>query len=186
MSANKRGDGAPENLNDDLVAVARAAKTRGLRGEIAADLLTDFPERFDGLEQLIAVAPDGLRETLLIEDHWFQKGRVVLKFIGYDSIEAASRFIGWELTVPEAERVELPEDEFYEWELAGCRVETIEGEWLGTVREIMRTGGVEMLVVQAATGERDYLIPMAEDICVLMDIENKLIRVDPPEGLLEF
>jgi ribosomal 30S subunit maturation factor RimM len=49
----------------------------------------------------------------------------------------------------------------------------------------MRTGGVEMLVVDNGQG-RDYLIPMAEDICVEIDIEEKLIRVDVPEGLLEF
>jgi ribosomal 30S subunit maturation factor RimM len=53
------------------------------------------------------------------------------------------------------------------------------------VREIMRTGGVEMLVVENQEG-REYLIPMAEEICVLIDVEQKLIRVDAPEGLLEF
>jgi 16S rRNA processing protein RimM len=107
-----------------------------------------------------------------------------LKFAGYDSIEEAAKLVGYEFAVPEAERVELEEDEFYDWELAGCRVETISGEQLGTVRGVMRTGGVDMLVVEADAG-REYLIPMAEDICVRIDIENKLVRVDPPEGLLE-
>ncbi|HWT02305.1 MAG TPA: ribosome maturation factor RimM [Pyrinomonadaceae bacterium] len=169
----------------ELVAVARAVKTRGLRGEVVAELLTDFPERFEGLENLIAVAPDGSRTPLALEEHWFQGGRIVLKFSGYDSIEAASKLVGFEFAVPEAERVELEEDEFYDWELAGCRVETVGGELLGTVREVMRTGGVEMLVVEGDAG-REYLIPMAEDICVEIDIESKLVRVDPPEGLLEF
>ena len=48
----------------------------------------------------------------------------------------------------------------------------------------MRTGGVEMLVVEADAG-REYLIPMAEEICVEVDVEHKLVRVDPPEGLLD-
>jgi 16S rRNA processing protein RimM len=170
---------------EELVAVARAVKTRGLRGEIVAELLTDFPERFEGMERLIAVAPDGHRRTLRLEEHWLHQDRIVLKFEGYDSPEAATALIGFELAVPESERVELEEDEFYDWELAGCRVETVEGERLGVVREIMRTGGVEMLVVENGAG-RDYLIPMAEEICVLIDIEQKLIRVDVPEGLLEF
>lgn len=170
---------------EELVAVARAVKTRGLRGEIVAELLTDFPERFQGLERLIAVAPGGERSVLRLEEHWFQQGRVVLKFEGYDTIEAAATLVGFEFAVPESERVELEEDEFYDWELAGCRVETVEGDELGQVREIMRTGGVDMLVVENPEG-RDYLIPMAEDICVLIDIEQKLVRVDVPEGLLEF
>jgi 16S rRNA processing protein RimM len=169
----------------ELVAVARAVKVRGLRGEVVAELLTDFPERFEGLERLIAVTPDGKRLMLELEEHWFHQGRVVLKFAGYDTVEAATQLVGFEFTVPESERVELEEDEFYDWELEGCRVETVEGEQLGRVREIMRTGGVEMLVVDNGQG-RDYLIPMAEDICVEIDIEEKLIRVDVPEGLLEF
>ena len=170
---------------EELVAVARAVKTRGLRGEVVAELLTDFPDRFEGLDNLIAVAPDGSRTTLALEDHWFHGERIVLNFAGFDSIEAASELVGREFAVPEAERVELEEDEFYDWELAGCRVETVEGERLGTVREVMRTGGVEMLVVGREDGG-EYLIPMAEDICVRIDVEDKLVRVDPPEGLLEF
>ncbi len=171
----------------ELVAVARAVRTRGLRGELVAELLTDFPERFDGLEELIAVAPDGKRMELALEDYWFQSGRIVLKFAGYDSTEAASALIGYEFTVPESERVELEEDEFYDWELIGCRVETVEGEELGLVREVLRTGGdAEVLVVEKAEAGGEHLIPLAETICVEIDIENKLIRVDPPEGLLEF
>lgn len=171
---------------DELVAVARVVRTRGLRGEIVADLLTDFPERFDDLERLIAIAPDGKLSTLKLEEHWLQNGRIVFKFAGYDSIEAASALIGCELAVPEAERVELPEGQFYDWELAGCRVETVEGEEIGRVREVLKTGGVEVLLVDSLTHGRDYLIPLAEEICVEVDVKNKLIRVDVPEGLLEF
>lgn len=169
----------------ELVAVARAVKTRGLRGEVVAELLTDFPERFEGLDNLIAVAPDGSRTRLALEDHWFHGERIILKFAGYDTVEESARLVGREFAVPEAECVELEEDEFYEWELAGCRVETVGGETLGTVREVMRTGGVEMLVVGREDGG-EYLIPMAEEICVAIDVHDKLVRVDPPEGLLEF
>ncbi len=171
---------------DDLVAVAIVVKTRGLRGEVVADLLTDFPERFENLETLLAVKPDGKRETLTLEEHWFQGKRIILKFAGYDSIETASALIGYEFAVPESERVELPEDEFYNWELTGCEVETIDGERIGRVVDVMRTGGVEMLVVESAKDEkRDHLIPLAGTICVEIDIKQKRIRIDAPEGLLE-
>jgi 16S rRNA processing protein RimM len=186
MSEAEQAGAGNDSAQDELVAVAHAVKTRGLRGELVADLLTDFPERFEGLENLIAVAPDGKRLSLALEEYWFQRGRIILKFVGYDSIEEASVLIGYEFAVPESERVELSEDEFYDWELEGCRVETIEGEELGRVREVMRTGGVEVLVVENAAERREHLIPMAEDICVEIDVEQKLVRVDPPEGLLEF
>ena len=176
-----------DSSNDDLVTVARAVRTRGLRGEVVADLLTDFPERFGNLKRLIAVAPDGKRQVLLLEEHWFQSGRIVLKFAGYDSIEESSALVGSEFAVPEAERVELPEDVFYDWELEGCRVETVEGEEVGRVREVLRTGGVEVLLIEnAQDARREHLVPLAETICVEINIEEKLIRIDAPEGLLEF
>lgn len=170
---------------DDLVAVARAVRTRGLRGELVAELLTDFPERFDGLGSLIAVAPDGKRTVLAIEEHWFQADRIILKFAGFDSIESAAELIGHEFAVPEAERVQLPEDEYYDWELAGCRVESITGEAIGVVRQVLRTGGVEVLVAVDEATRHEYLIPMVDEICVEINIERKLVRIDPPDGLLE-
>ena len=168
---------------EELIAVARAVKTRGLRGEIVADLLTDFPERFARLEKLIAVSPDGGRQSLRIEEHWFQGKRLILKFAGYGSIDAAKTLVGCELAVTQAERIELPGDQFYTWELIGCRVETIKGDHLGIVRDVTATGSAEILVIE--DHGRELLVPMAEDICVDIDVARNLIRVDPPEGLLE-
>lgn len=169
---------------DDLIVVARVARTRGLRGEVVADLYTDFPERFDALESVIAVAPDGSRRSLQIEEHWFQGKRIIFKFAAYDSIEQAHELAGFQIAIPASERIELPAGTFYEWELAGCRVETVDGKVIGHVREVMQTGAVEILVVAGEAG-RDFLIPMAHDICVKIDIEQKFVRVDPPEGLLD-
>ena len=171
-------------MADDLIVVARIARTRGLRGEVVADLLTDFPGRFEALESVIAIAPGGSRRSLQIEAHWFQAKRIIFKFAGYDSIDEARELTGFQLAVPAGDRIELPKDQFYEWELAGCRVETTDGKSIGMVREVMRTGGVEILVVAGDAGG-EFLIPMAQEICVEIDIDKKLVRVDPPEGLLE-
>ena len=168
----------------ELVAIARIAKPRGLKGELVADLRTDFPERFEGLLDVTAVAPSGEQRALKIEKAWFQNDRVVLKFEGIDSVEAAEGFRNAEICVSESEAVELDFDEFYDWQLAGLEAITLEGERLGTVREVMRTGGTENLVVAGQT--RDFLIPFAEAICVEVDLEKKRIVIDPPEGLLEF
>lgn len=168
----------------DLVAIAKLAKPRGLRGEIVGDVLTDFPERFDDLKDVSIVRPNGEIIAGEIEKFWFQKGRVVLKFANFDSIEAAETLRDCEICVPEAEAVKLETDEFFDWELEDCRVETVEGELIGTVKEVMRTGGTEILVVAGAA--KEYLIPFAEKICPEVDIANKLIKIDAPEGLLEF
>ena len=171
-------------MREDLVAIARLSKPRGLRGEIIADILTDFPDRFDNLKTVLLVHPNGKTAEIEIEKFWFQKKRIVLKFVGYDSIEAAETLRNCEICVAETEAVELEADEFFDWELEGCAVETVEGTRIGTVKELMRTGGTELLVV--AGEAKEYLIPFAETICVEVDVENKLIRIDAPEGLLDF
>ena len=168
----------------ELVAVARIVRTRGLKGEVVAEILTDFLERFELLNTVTAVRESGERLELKIEKFWFQNGRVILKFAGFDTIESGETLRNVEICVPESDAVELEEDEYFDWQLAGCKVETISGETIGEVRELMRTGGTELLVV--AGDAKEYLIPFANAICVEVDIENKLIRVDPPEGLLEF
>ena len=169
---------------EELVAIAKIVKSRGLRGEVSADVLTDFPERFENLESVIALLPDGTRRNLKIEDFRFQKNRILLTFKEIDSIEAAEDLRAAEICIPESEAVALEEDEFFDWQLAGCAVETVEGEKLGFVKELMRTGGTEILVVEGA--EKEYLIPFAASVCTEVDVENKLIRVDAPEGLLDF
>jgi 16S rRNA processing protein RimM len=169
---------------EDLVVIARVTKTRGLRGETVADVLTDFPERFDDLETVLAVKPSGEREELKIEKFWFQKGRIILKFKGFDSVEAAETLRNTEICVSESEAVTLEDGEFFDWELENCAVETIEGEKIGLVKEVLRTGGTEILIVVGE--EKEYMIPFAEAICTEVDVENKLIRVDVPEGLLDF
>jgi 16S rRNA processing protein RimM len=173
-----------EENSDDLIIVARAVRTRGLKGELIADVLTDFPERFEKLSELSGVGPRGERAQLKLENYWFQNDRMVLKFAGYDTVESAKALVGYKFGLPEVERVELPADEFYDWELEGCSVESILGLNLGKVREVLRTGGVELLVVENEE-RREVFIPMAASIVIEIDILQKKIVIDPPEGLLD-
>ena len=175
---------AADDNNDELVIVARAVRTRGLKGELVADLLTDFPERFEAVDHLFGVAPNGERKQLELENYWLQNERIVLKFSGYGDVDAAKALVGYEFGVPAEERIALSDDEFYDWELEGCLVENKLGTVIGKVREIFRTGGVELLVVENDE-HHDHLIPMAGEIVTEIDVTNKRIVVDPPEGLLD-
>lgn len=169
---------------DDLVAVAKITKTRGLKGQVVCDILTDFPERFDELGDVIVVLPDGTQRELKIEEHFFQNGRVILRFSGYDSIETSEVLRGAEVCVPESNAVELDEGAYFDWQLTGCLVETLDGAPIGKVTGLMRTGGTELLVVNGEV--KEHLIPFAEAICVEVDVDHSLIKIDPPEGLLDF
>ena len=89
------------DASEDVV-IARIVKARGIRGEVACDIETDFPERFESLDR----SPCGClmgRLVLALEDHWFHKGRVILKFEGYDTMTAAEQLVGGRLVMPESD-----------------------------------------------------------------------------------
>ena len=175
----------PSRENEgDLIIVARAVRTRGLKGELLADVLTDFPERFEHVSELTGVSPSKERKQVELENYWFQNERMVLKFAGYDNIESAKTLVGYEFGLPESERVELAEGEFYDWELEGCLVENKLGVNVGQVREVMRTGGVELLVVENEE-RREVFVPMVASIVIEIDVSGKKTLIDPPEGLLD-
>ena len=167
----------------ELIVIARAVKPRGLKGEIVAELLTDFPERFEDVEELVLLSPRGERTRKRLEDYWFQNDRVVLKIAGYDDVDTAKELVGFEFAVPESERVPLPADHYYDWELEGCTVK-VGSEAIGQVSSVLKTGGAEILVVNDERGN-ERLIPLADSIVVEVDAANKTIVVDPPEGLLD-
>ena len=172
-----------DSASDDLIVIARAVRTHGLKGEIVAELLTDFPERFEDVDELILVSPSGERTPRQLEDYRFQKDRVVLKLAGYDDVERAKELVGYDFAVPDSERVPLEEDEFYDWELEGCTVK-VGDKSIGQVRSVLKTGGPEILVISDDSG-KEQLVPLAAEIVVEIDKAGKTIVVDPPEGLLE-
>jgi len=164
--------------------IARIARARGIRGEVACDVETDFPERFDSLDRVTVWMPTGARLQLAVEGHWFHKGRVILKFEGYDTMTAAEQLVGGRLVVAEADRDLLDEDEFFEYEIVGAEVFTTDGASLGRVARLMRTGGTDVLVVEGRAA-RELLIPFADDICTEVDVDNRRITVSLPDGLLD-
>ena len=167
----------------ELVVIARAVKPRGLKGEIVAELLTDFPERFEDVEELILVSPSGERQNGQLEEYWFQNDRVILKLAGYDDVNTAKELVGFEFAVPESERVVLPEDQYYDWELEGCTVK-VGDETIGKVQSVIKTGGTEILRI-TDENDKERLVPLVDSIVVEIDTAGKLIVVDPPDGLLD-
>ena len=106
-----------------------------------------------------------------------------MKVAGYDDVDAAKELVGFEFAVPESERVSLPEDHYYDWELEGCTVK-VGADSIGTVSSVLRTGGAEILVVTDESG-KERLIPLVDSIVVEIDAAGKAIVIDPPEGLLD-
>jgi len=165
----------------DYVAVGLVRKTQGRRGEVAAEVLTDFPDRFRAGEELW-LSNGAAWQKRLLEGSWFHKGRVILKFRGCDSITAAEALAGFWIEIPRAERRPLPPGIVYLSDLIGCVVRE-NGQTVGTVEAIEETGATPLLNVRTAEGE--LLIPFAAEICQTVDVEKQEIQVRLPEGLQE-
>ena len=162
--------------------VASIDTTHGLRGEVSAQLLTDFPERFGNLTT-VHVGRDGNAPRVRLEGWRLHRGKVLLKLEGVDDIDAARSLVGDQVWVDEDEAIELPEDTYFHRDLIGLEVRTPSGDVLGKVAEILVTGGTDVLVIR--DGDRELMIPAARSICVEVDPEGGVLKVDPPEGLLE-
>ena len=164
---------------------------QGRRGEVAAELHTSFPERFAERRELFGLAADGSRRELQLEEHWFHKGHVVLKFAGVESISDAERLAGMELQIPEEQRTELKAGAAYISELAGCEVvnRTLAGPVaIGAVAEVQfGAGEAPLLVVRRKIDgrEEEYLVPYTEAFLRKTDLPGRRIEMELPEGLLE-
>jgi 16S rRNA processing protein RimM len=177
------GPSSADGNSEGWVAIARVARPWGRRGEVVAEILTDFPLLFESRRRVFL---EGFAGPMIVESARLHQGRVVLKFSGTDSISQAERWRGRNVFVPSEERVALPSEHYYHSDLCGARVarETADGlETVGVVETVEETGGVDLLRVRTREGEA--LIPLAQDICKRIDTAAKIIVVDPPEGLLE-
>jgi 16S rRNA processing protein RimM len=163
----------------DMVLVGRIARPHGLRGDVVINPETDFvEERFAAGSTLWMPG----REVRIASAR-VQGRRPVVRFEGFDSIDAVQGMAGQELRVPIESLPELEDGKFYHHELAGCHVETVSGRKVGEVVRVEGGAGGSRLVISSPRGE--VLVPLATDICVEIDVDAKRIRIDPPDGLLE-
>ncbi|HEV2424821.1 MAG TPA: ribosome maturation factor RimM [Terriglobia bacterium] len=179
--AEKAGD-------DQWLAVARVLRPRGRKGEVTAEVLTDFPERFAAMRRVYVEASGGQPEPAEIAASWWHQGTLILHFAGVDSIREAERLRGLMVMIPREERAQLGRNQYYVWELVGCAVVRQGGDPVGTVIGVEPTGGVDLLRVRGqgvSRSAQDVLIPLAEEICTRIDVIARRIVIEPPEGLLD-
>jgi 16S rRNA processing protein RimM len=191
---------------DQFVTVARILRARGNKGEVAAELLTDFPERFGERKEIFLRAQSGLRHGARLSNFWTDRnhpGQGIFHFAGVDSIDKAEQFRGMEVQIPFEQRATLPSGSYFVTDLMGCAVFALPAGpapvssspcamaetagVLGKVRDVYfpgeRQAGTPLLVLDTAKGE--MLVPLAREICIRIDIIARRIEVRLPEGLEE-
>jgi 16S rRNA processing protein RimM len=164
---------------EGYVAVARIMRPWGLRGEMKVESLTDFPE--ERFEPGAHVWLSGVERS--VEYARSHKGALQLKLSGIDDAAAAETFRNQLVEVPESALHALEEDEYYHHELVGMRVHASDGADLGSVSEVLPTGGNAVLVVRGPRGE--VLVPFVDEVVRSVDREAETITVDLIDGMLD-
>ena len=171
----------------EFVVIARILRPQGRRGEVLAEILTDFPEKFSERNQLwLSKNPSDRREYVL-EDHWLHKGHVVLKFSGVDSINDAEILAGMLVQIPRHARSVLEPGAVYVSDLIGTTVIDVSSgqrRILGAIEDVQQgIGAAPLLLVRGE--KREFEIPFAEAYVVHFDAAGKLLEMNLPSGLLE-
>lgn len=155
-----------------FLVVARIVSPQGNRGEVKAELVTDFPERFASTSALYL---GDEHQRYEVEGYRLLDRVVVLKLRGVESIDQAQQLKGALVEVPEEESVELPSGHYFWHQIIGLRVVTGEGEELGTVDDILETGSNDVYVVH--NGGEELLIPAIKDAVRSIDLEKGVMTV---------
>lgn len=156
------------------LSIGRVAGVFGLHGELKVELLTDFPERFGLLEQVYVGAAKSVYRLERTRPH---KTHLLVKLEGVDTPEAAVSLAGQDLEIPRDQAVRLPAGHYFLRDLIGCVVTTADGEEVGTVTDVLRTGSNDVYVVGSGRGE--LLIPGTTEAIHRLDLNEKRMVVEP-------
>ncbi len=188
------GEKARDDAAPAWVLLARLIRPHGRRGELVAEVLTDFPERFHERKRVYLIPPERTatrpREVQL-ENFWFLRSRVVLKFHGIESINEADSLRGCEVAIPRTERAPLDPGSVYVGDLIGCTVFDWNqaGAEVGQVVDVDRGSSNTDLFVLCRPGLRgaaaEAFIPFVREYLVRIDLPARRIEMRLPEGLLE-
>jgi len=166
-----------------LITIGKAVKPFGVKGEMKIEPMTDFPDRFQGLQRAYLVSPAGRELACEIRSVRYAGGTPYLLFSGYETPEKAKELNGWFIKVPVEDAVPLPEGSYYWFELIGMEVFAESGEKLGRIVEVFQTGSNDVYVMKQ--GKKETYLPATKDIIKHVDRTHKRMVIHILDGLLE-
>ncbi len=161
---------------DGFIAVGYVRGPHGIRGELSVEPLTEFPERFEPGATLWA---DGVAHTVAAARG--HRGALLVELEGIGDRNAAARFGGLLLEVPDVTLPELEPGEYYRFQIVGMAVADTDGNDLGTVRSVLETGANDVYVVRDA--ESELLIPAIDSVVQEVDVAARRMVVHLLDGL---
>lgn len=166
----------------DYIQIGKIINTQGIKGEIKVYPLTDNIYRFDELKKVYI----GEGKTLMyIENVWYKKEFIILKLEGYDNINEVLKFKNEYLYIDERDKVKLPRNSYFIFDIVGCNVLDNSKNSIGVVTEVIKNIGNDIYIVKNEYNNKEYLIPAVKQFIKKIDIENKKIIIEPIKGLIE-
>jgi 16S rRNA processing protein RimM len=169
------------------LVVGRVVKAHGVSGELVVEARTDDPDsRFAVGSTLRGKAPKGATEReYIVESVRDHGGRLLMRLAGIADRHAADAMRGVVFVIDSAELPPIDDpDEFYDHQLEGLAVRTVDGRDVGTVTEVLHTAAGELLAIRGGDGG-ETLVPFVAAIITSVSLADRVIEIDPPEGLLE-
>jgi 16S rRNA processing protein RimM len=170
------------------LVVGRVVRAHGVSGELVVEVRTDDPDsRFVVGATLTGKPPKSATgREYTIESVREHSGRLLVRLTGIGDRDTADAMRGVVFVVDSADLPPIDDpDEFYDHQLEGLRVRTVDGQDVGTVAEVLHTPGGELLAVRRDEGAGEMLVPFVSAIVPSVSLADKVIEIDPPEGLLE-
>lgn len=168
---------------EELLQVGAITSTHGVRGEVKVFPTTDDAKRFSKLKEVELETKEGTT-TLHIKGVKYFKQFVILKFAEYDSLNDVESIKGRKLFVTRKNAVKLQKDEYFIADLIGLKVIDEEKQLEGTLTDVLQTGANDVYDITLTDG-RNLLLPAIADCVLLVDLENKVIKIHILEGLLD-
>lgn len=166
----------------ELIVVGEVSRPHGVHGEVRVVPVTDFPDHLLRLDEAVVVVLGGTMTTVRVEAARALGESVLMKFSGIDTAAAAERLRGATVRIPAEQTVPLPPGEFYVFDIVGLQVCTPEGERVGEVVDVLRTGGNDVYVVRPARG-REILLPAVDTYVREIDVAGGRLVASLPDWL---
>ena len=166
----------------ELLDIGKIVNTRGIKGEVKVIPLTDRLERFNCLEW-IYIDKNNCLEKYFIESTSFFKNFVYIKFKEVKDLETAENLKGLYVKVDRENAVKLPQDTYFICDLIDSHVYECEGRFLGKLKDVLKTGSNDVYIIETE-GEKEILVPALKTVVKEINLEEKIIRVSLPEGLI--
>jgi 16S rRNA processing protein RimM len=159
-------------------------KAVGLKGEVKLLPAPDFWPDALSADSLDVVGDDGTQRTVHVARRRSKGNTFILKFDGIDTIEAAEPLIGasLEISLDALGGAPLP-DKMLPCQLIGLDVALRDGTPIGVVVDMLLGSAQDCLIIEK--GAERYLVPFVPALVRKVSIEEGIIEIDPPEGLLD-